>query len=351
MNIETLQPPEFSEDEQTQIITDLLALKKTQISDFLGGNGLPRSGTKEEIRGRIEESLANGSLAFSQLVLFLDEVIPWGKQHVFLYKGPSSSTANWKSTDWVAELLKTHRLSKFLNATLPLALPDKMKLSSILHDSGRLRVTAVKRRDWWERKSEYDNSTQTADGDAIELRAFVHRVTRSLVAFEWNLNSNIAFLQVSQLPTGFRYSEVAEEFFKLTTGWLDIKTFSVVKVASAIKNLHEQEETGTLETRSHGINYRTLQGRRFEGKSASPSDSLLGEPSIDAAMGAVRRSGVGYLGNFYWLPKSRTNGAVNPLDAEAHAIIVASDNRVNFPTANSEQAIRHVLSRIRFHSK
>lgn len=351
MNSETLQSPEFSEEEQTQIITDLLALKKTQIRDFLGGNGLSRSGTKEEIRGRIEESLADGSLAFSQLVLFLDEVIPWGKQHVFLYKGPSRSIANWKNTDWLAKLLKEHRLSKLLNATLPLALPDKMKLSSILHDGGRLRVTAIKRRDWWERESGYDDTTRTAEGNSVELRAFVHRVTRSLVAFEWNLNSNTAFLQVSQLPTGFRYSEVAAEFFNLTAAWLDIKSFSVAKLPPVIKKLHELEEAGTPETRSHGINYRTSQGRRLEAKSASPADSVLGEAPIDAALGAVRKDGVGYLGNFYWLGKSQTNGASNPLDEEAHAIIVASDNRVNFPTPNSEQTIRYVLSRIRFHSK
>ena len=210
MNIKTLQSPELTDEEQTQIITDLLALKKTQIREFLARHKLTRVGSKEELRSRIEEALDKGTLSFSQIVLFLDEVSPWGKQHVFLYKGPGSSIANWKDTAWVAELLKTRRLSKLLNATLPLALPDKLGLSSILHDGVRFRVTAVKRRDWWERNSEYDNSTQTTEGDAVELRAFVHRVTRSLVAFEWNLVSNIAFLQVSQLPTGFRYSEVAE---------------------------------------------------------------------------------------------------------------------------------------------
>jgi len=33
-----------------------------------------------------------------------------------------------------AELLKKHRLGKYLNASFPLILPDKMKISSILHD-------------------------------------------------------------------------------------------------------------------------------------------------------------------------------------------------------------------------
>lgn len=134
---------------------------------------------------------------------FLDSVIPWGKQHIYLFTGPDEDIADWRKPDWVSQLLKQHRMGKYLNVQLPPALPEKMKVSSILHDSNRLRVTAIKRRDWWERNIEYDDSSETEKGDEVELRAFVHRVTRSLVAFEWNLVSNVATPQISQLPTGF----------------------------------------------------------------------------------------------------------------------------------------------------
>jgi len=350
MSIKTLQSPVFTDDEQAQIVTDFLALKKTLIRDFLAGIGLAKSGTKEDIRSRIEDALSDGTVSSSQIVQFLDDVIPWGKQHVFLYKGPESSNASWKKTDWLAKLLKQHRLGKYLNAKLPLALPEKMKVSSILHDGSRLRITAIKKREWWERDPDYDAATVTDEGTDVELRAFLHRVTRSLVAFEWDLNANTAFLQISQLPTGFRYEDVAQEFFDLIAAWLDISRFSIVDLRPVIKKLHELEEAGTAESRSHGINYRTLQGRRFEGKSASPADPLLGEAVIDAALGAIRDSGVGHLGNFYWLPSALTNPVINPLDAELHVIIVGSLNRINFPTPNDEQTIRYVLSRIRSHS-
>ena len=167
------------------------------------------------------------------------------------------------------------------------------------------------------------------------------------MAFEWDLNANAAFLQVSQLPTRFRYEEVAEEFFKLISAWLDITRFSIVDLSPVIKKLHEREEAGAGETRSHGINYRTLEGRRIEGKSATPADPLLGDAAIDRALSAVRDSGVGHLGNFYWLPEPASAPGGNPLDAEIHVIIVGSDSRINFPTPNAEQTIRHVLSRIR----
>lgn len=346
-----LQAPGFTEEELAQLLTDLLALKKSQIREFLARTGSARTGTKERIRDRIEEALRDGELTAAEIVQFLDEVVPWGKQHVFLYKGPSSPITNWRNTDWVRTLLKQRRLGNLLNAMLPLALPEAMKLSSILHDGNRLRVTAIKKREWWERNAEYDESKVTREGEPVELRAFVHRVTRGLVAFEWDLNANTAFLQISQLPTGVRYEAVAEEFFKLVDGWLDGSRFRIVDLRPPIQKLHELEEAGNGETRSHGINYRSLQGRKLEGRSASPADPLLGEAVIDAALAAVRKSGVGHLGNFYWLPNSVANPVTNPLDAEVHVIVVGWRNRVNFPTPNGEQTTRYVLSRIRSHSR
>lgn len=347
MSINTLESSTFTEDEQTQIVTDLLALKKAQIRDFLSRCGLRKSGTKEDMQSRILDALKDGSASLAKIVRFLDEVVPWGKQHVFLYKGPRGPIENWKQTECLANLLDQHGLGEFLNASLPLVLPESMKVSSILHDENRLRVTAIKKREWWERNPDYDDTAVTGQGDDVALRAFILRVTRSLVAFEWDLNANTAFLQVSQLPTGFRYEIVAQEFFDLVAGWFDIQQFSIVDLRPAIKKLHELEEARKGETRSHGINYRTLQGRRFEGKSASASDPLLGEVAIDAALSAIRDTGVGHLGNFYWLPTLSTNPIANPLHADVHVIVVGSQGRLNFPTPNDERTLRYVLSRIR----
>lgn len=346
-DIRTKTSPSFNEGEQALIITDLLALQKAQIGELLASVGLAKSGRKQDLRERIDRALVDNTLSLAQIVQFLDTVIPWGKQHVYLYKGPQTSIANWRDENWVAKLLKKHHLSKCLNASLPLVLPDKMKVSSILHDPKRLRITAVKRRDWWERNSDYDDTTTTVDGDDVELRAYVHRVARSLVAFEWDLVANNAFLQISQLPRGFDYDAVANEFFDLIEKWLDRSLFSVIELRRPITKLHALEEAGKGETRSHGINYRTLQGRRFQGKSASPADPLLGEAPIDAALRAIRKSSIGHIGNFYWTASN--NGHVHVLSSDVHVIVVGFKNRVNFPTPNDEQTVRYVLSRIRSH--
>jgi hypothetical protein len=222
--------------------------------------------------------------------------------------------------------------------------------SSIEHDRSRLRIIAIKRREGYERKEEYDQTSETPDGEAIELRAYLYRVTRSLVVFEWNLVDNTASLQISQLPSGSKYEDVAEEFFNLVSDWLNISLFSMLDLQPVIKNLHRLEEEGSLETRSHGINYRTLGGRKVDGKSPSSDDSLLGEAVIDEAFRAIREKGVGHLGNFYWLPRSKNKSTNNPIEKDLHVIILGSLNRINLPTPNMEQTVRYVLSRIRHHS-
>ncbi len=354
----TCSPPKVVEPETALLLSHVLALKKDRIQEFLGKHELGRSGTKAKIRERLEAALAAGTITTDSIVQLLDEVTPWGKQHVFLYRGPQSPIADWKRTDWLAELLRRHRLHDCLNASLPLTLPEEMTVSSVMHDGRRLRITAIRKRQWNERMPEHDERRTTDLGEPIELRAYVDRVTRGLVAFEWDLIANTAMLQVSQLPTGVQYEEVAEEFFGLVREWLDIGHFTIVDLRRAIRRLHELEENGARETRSHSINYRTLEGRRLEGTSASSGDPLLGEPVIDSALAAVRANGVGHLGNFYWCPNGTANGVaagasnghVSPLDADVHVVIHGHRNRINFTTPNDERTVRHVLSRIRIHS-
>lgn len=343
MNIKTLQAPEFTEDEQAQLVTDLLVLKKVQIEDFLGQNGLRRSGTKAEKRELIEEALYDGDLALESIIQFLDAVIPWGKQHVYLYKGPVDSIDDWKNREKLAKRLKTHHVGRYLNASLPLALPEKFKLSSILHDAKSLRITATRKREWWEREEELDESKRTAEGEPVELRAFVHRVTRSIVAFEWDLIANTAFLQISQLPGRFRYEEIAKEFFDLIQKWFDAARFRLVDLRPMIKTLQEREESSNGEFLSLGAKYRSLQGGTLEGRSASPADRLLDDPAISNALMIVRSKGVGHLGNFYWLPRTDAESP-GPLGDKVHVYIVGWHNRINFPTPNGEKAVRYVLS-------
>lgn len=346
-SIALLQPPEHTEDERAALIDFVLALRKSHIREFLKGIELPVSGTKQELRSRLQETLKNGGLALERLIAFLDTVVPWGKQHVFLYDGPRFDLRQWKDPGHVQGLLKEHRLGKLFNAQLPLLLPDKLTLSSVMHSNGRLRITAIQKRDYSERAPDHDEEKETPDGERISLQAYVHHLTRTLVAFEWDLNANAAMLQITQLKRDGDYEEVAGEFARLVAPWLDVKHFDVLDLRPAIRELHRLEGIKQAEARSHGIQYRSLRGRRVSAHSPSPRDSVLGEDFIDRAMDGVGRQSVGHLGNFYWLAGNHSGPVANPLKGDVHVIVVGAKSRMNFPTPNSEDVVRYVLHRMR----
>ena len=220
-------------------------------------------------------------------------------------------------------------------------------LSSITHADGKLRVTGVQRREYAERTPEHDDEKKTENGERIILKAYMHYVSRTLVAFEWDLDANTAMLQITQLHSDMLYEEVAADFFRLVGSWLDIKLFGAADVSRAIRRLHELEGNGKPETRSHGIHYRTMLGRKLSAHSPSPRDSVLGEPVFDQAIDNVGKSGVGHLGNFYWLAGKKPGPVTNPLKGDVHVIIVGDKSRINFPTPNTEDVVRYVLHRVR----
>ncbi len=348
VSIRSLAPPDYSEDEKCALVDFLLSLKKTHLQDFLREAELPRSGTKAEFRERLTQALDEGHITHEQVVDFLDAVALWGKQHVYLYLGPRGDPNPWKDPELLQQHLKQHRVGKYLNARLPLVLPDALTLSSITHLDGKVRITAVQKKTYAERAPEHDAEKETEDGAPIILRAYVHHVARALVTFEWDLSANTAMLQITQLHGDRVYEQVAKEFFDLVSPWLDIeKTFTLLDIRGVIPRLHELEGNGKPEARSHGIHYRSLRGRRLSAHSPSPRDSVIGEPDIDNAMVGIRKNGVGHLGNFYWLANGNHGTVANPLRGDVHVILVADKGRINFPTPNNEDVMRYVLHRVR----
>ncbi len=267
----------YRADERDQIVKYLIALKKPLIAKFLEEHELPKSGTKSELRERVEDALENGNLQYSDLVSYIDSVAPWGKQHVFLYNGPEEDIQFWRDSSWVRRRLESVRAHHYLNRITPLILPIDLSVSSIQHSNERLRVIAVRRREHWERKPDQDQETFSADGHELILRAYERLVARGLVIFEWNLVSNTAMMQITQLPGGMRYHTVAQNISELVQDWIDLERFRLIDVSVAIARLHTLEEGDHAETRSHSIDYRTPGGRRLEGRSASRLDPLFGE--------------------------------------------------------------------------
>ena len=103
-----------------------------------------------------------------------------------------------------------------------------MTVSSILHEVVAFESLRSRSGNGGSGTLNTTGKTQTTDGNAVELRAFVHRVTRSIVAFEWDLNANTAILQISQLPDHSSGMKRLRRVSKLISAWLDISRFSIV---------------------------------------------------------------------------------------------------------------------------
>ena len=336
--------PDF--DPNDFLIESIIGLTKLFVRDFLQEHGLPVSGTKADFQDRLQEALGDGSIDQDDLIEVLDRVAPWSKQHVYLFDGPDQIPAQFTAEARFAAHLGQHEVADLLNG-IPLVLPDELTLSAIAYDGQRLTITAIRRRDYTMREPELDDSAETDEGQRVELRAYIHGTTRGTVIFEWNFTTNKAMLQITELPSGVKYEDVRAEFRTLVTGWLDFGLFRPLSIRNAVARLHELEEQRHAEARSHGIQYRTMQGRTLIGRSATAATSVLGENVIDDALRNVRQQGVGHSGNFFWLPRTESPRRGNCLSREIHVLLIAEKGRVSFTTNNIEEEVRYVLSRVR----
>ena len=339
----------YEAEELELLFTYVADLRKDVLQEFLASHDLLKTGSKAEVISRLQDAIEQRVLTYDALIALLDRVEPWSKQHVFLFGSPTDMVLdNWKDAAWVETHLKSNRVHKYLKAVVPLLLPESLRLSRIECDKTRLRVVSVERREGFEHIEEFDKEGLTKDGDEVTYKAFVRQVTRGLICFEWDLQANHAFLQISQLPSHESYDDAMTRFASLVSGWLPLANFPVLPVRGAILQFHKLDQLGQGSVRSHRVELAALDGRRISGSSASAQQSLKGNPAIDQAMSSVRdNGGVGHLGNFYLLPEAQN--ASNPIatDSDAHIMLLGNRDRLNFMTPQNESVVRYVLQRVR----
>ncbi|WP_404309153.1 hypothetical protein [Neorhodopirellula lusitana] len=334
--------------EKELLVLELVALTTAQRVDFMAAHELPISlSNKGEVRERIDESLERGDIDYDDVISYLDEVVPWGKQHVYLFKGPSGSTKNtWQKRAWILRNLKQHApdVHDLVSGAEHVALPNELTPVSIELSADRIALRLVRRREWFERDTSYDKKSETPAGEPVELRAFVHRVIRNLIVFEWDLKKNTAALRISQLAGGVRYENVKQEFAALVAPWLNLETFTLLDLHPAILNLMKLERSGKGITRSHDFEVLTSTGRAVSVRSNASDASAVGDKATKAVFDSIPGTVTGNTGNFYWLPKRG-----NPLSEDLRVVLVGDKDRVNFTAPSNEKIIQRVLSDIRKH--
>jgi hypothetical protein len=328
------------------LIDHLLALSNTELRGLRRRSQLASSKTKAELRDILASAIANGTLTTKAIVDFLDEVTPWGKQHVLLYKGKAGTQKEWTTRKQVEATLGKHGLTDLMDKQVPLVLPKTLTLGSIHSTSAVLRVTAIRRREGWVRDHNLLKHGTTADGREVEYRGFVRQVLRGLVAFEWNLVANEAMLQISQLPTGGSYEGVAAEFAAIVEPWLPFADFSVVDIRRANPKLHKLEREGKGKTTSQHAGFDRVGSRSVSVRSTSSKVSLFGDKELDDLISTLEPGSVPRIGGYLWKADGKGKDGKS-----THFVIVGKKKRVNFMTPSSEKRLRNVVAELRRLSK
>jgi hypothetical protein len=334
---------------KNQILDHLIALTNPEIRRFLRRHKIDGADAenKGQLRRALRTAITRRKIATENVVAFLDEVTPWGKQHVYFFKG--GSPKNWRDPKWVADHLTSHKIFEFLDARSDkLELPEHLEIARITADKSQLRITAIRKREGWVRDETYDNVKKKGeDGRPLWLKGYTYQVLRGIVAFEWNLIANEAFLQITQLPSNGSYEGVRDEFKKKIESWLDLGDFDAVDLGRAVKKLHQLEEKGKPVAISHAADYDRLGHRRVSVRSTSTKVPLRGDSTVDGILKLVTRTSIPRIGDFYF----GADGAAIATDGKPHSrkhiIIIAQKNRVNFATPDTEKGIRSVLTELR----
>lgn len=331
----------LNENDLKRLLDVLLAYKMDFTQGFLKERGLPFSGNREQLRERLVRYLADGNFQVSELVQLLNAIEGWGYQHIYLYKAPEHLTNEWSDGSVVRQRLQDAGMLELFNRPRPLLMPESPTLAEIQWSPQRLRFVWVEARRWEERASDIEDKieeNQNNGRDKVIWRAYRAKVSRGVVAFEWNLVTGSAMLMIHRLPSGTSYRKSNDQFTAELEPILGIRhfasTFEPVEVGWAIQPL---DESGSVRRRH--LAYALTSGSKAEFTSADSTVDVFADDALEEAADSLPTDKAGIGANFYW-------PAGGGLSREVHFRIYGEEHRLAIFGQHTEQDVRYVLSHI-----
>jgi hypothetical protein len=339
---------DISPEETEALLSHVLSLRRDFINDLLRGK-VPFAGRKKgELRVQLQLALETGALTVEDVLSFLAEREPAGKQHVFLYRAKASVNDEWRDTDEVRQAIEEAGYEELLDAELPVAMPEELTLSSITVDGDEVEIIAVEARRYTEHVEALDEFGEDEEGTEIEWRAFAHRVARSTVRLRWDLTTRGVELHITQATEKGTvrnyYDEVVQRFAEQVSSFLDFSKFSPINMHKVLHELGRLEQGVSPLTRSRETSLESPGGSHVRVRSASRTASVYEEQVVRQALVPVDTPTSGQGGNLYWLQGAAQDGV---LDDDLHTVIVAHDARIHFMRPSSVDAIAYVLGQVR----
>jgi hypothetical protein len=337
-----------SPDTQALLLKHLAALRGDFIKDLMRENSIEGlSNNKPVLLDLVHQALLGGALSWPTLIAFLDKHEPFGKQRVEMLKAPASAKAQYSSQKIKAELTNAG-LNNLWDATVRVAAPAELELSSVRLNNKRLDVVAIGRRSYRQRVAELESQVTLPRND-LEVQLYEHVEVRAWIRAELYTNTGALNVRAAALPQERVQKALFEDFVALTQSWFPWDLFATLDLAKAIKALHADEAAGgTCEAMVQAVEYDDASGRKTALRSASANQSVNGAaPQLQTAINTVRSSGEGSDGNFYFLPTSKGGPPGVPIGDKPVRAVLNAKGRVDIPKPVRPNELRHVLRRIR----
>jgi hypothetical protein len=315
-----------------------------------------REGIKAELLEHSKSALrAGGKPTWDDLMLYLDKVEPYGRQHAYAFKS-KPEFRKWGDRRHVEGELAKHNLEAFLGRHTALAAPDAVRLASISLDeeNGGFNVHAITKRTHLRRREDLDDQVNAGaiPGSNTVAQVYEEVSVRSWVRLDCDTNTGACSIHVAQLERKGDYQAVVEEFLNVISGWFPVSQLEPIDLAKAISSLHADYEANpnAAEVRVQGAHFDTVRGRHAAISSARARQGVLGESAqLDGAITAMRESGPAAAGNFYFRPRPNDSSA-NPIRKDLHVTCVVMDQRINFRRPTEPEELAWVMKRIRHHA-
>jgi hypothetical protein len=341
------KPP--SQAVQALLLKHLASMRASFVRDLMRDNQIKGlSNNKDKLLDLVRKALKDGELAWDVLIAFLDEREPNGKQRVIMKMAASSRQRDY-SVAAIRQALENAGHGDLWNATVPIAAPDELQLSSVGVKDDVLHVVAIGRRTYRRRASELEGEVELPRDD-LEVQLYEHVEVRAWVRAELDTRTGALNIRAVSFPQEKAQRELLDDFEATIASWFPVDLFDTLDLRKAIKALHDDECSGApYEARVQAVGYDDASGRKTSMRSASANQSVNGaSPSLQAAIDAVRASGEGADGNFFFLPTAQGGPANVPIGAEPVRVgIKAAAGQLDFTKPHEGGELVHVLHRIR----
>ncbi|MGE3757349.1 MAG: hypothetical protein AB7H97_06315, partial [Pseudobdellovibrionaceae bacterium] len=277
------------------LIDRIMDFDRSRVQGILKGIDSASSGTKEELRYLIEQSVRCGNLSLQALSDFIFEWEPWSHRHCYFIKIHKDDIAAIKDQNQFKKQLTESKLYNRLNAHKIFHIPSSLKIDTIKIKENLLIVELVAPVFTYERRESEDKYDENSQ---MVWQAKQRKISRKIFLLEISLRTGKGFLSIPSAQQGQSYSREFVRIEKMIKEAIGISRFEITPINGAIENL-----MGVEQSVSNSLSIRFDTGHRVQIKSPQKHTEIFEDPKMDGLKKIVQREHYDE-GGFYFLEDS-----------------------------------------------